>query len=152
MRRLLPIAGLLFLSGCATLAHGRFQHVDISSEPSGALVYRGNMLLGVTPLRPKFSRRESRLVLRFEKTGYQSVTVPLERGKSAWLAADLAMGPMQMANQGIASDAERAAMVIIAPSILLGVDLATGAAFALPSRVSVVLSPLVPGLKTRPLG
>src|SRR5262245_14468128 len=126
MRRLLPIAGLLFLSGCATLAHGRFQEVTITSEPSGALVFRGNMLLGVTPLRSRFVRRESRLVLRFEKQGYQSATVPLERGKSAWLAADAAMGPMQLANQGLESSSERATAAIVAPSILLGIDFATG--------------------------
>ena len=142
MRRSLLIVAVVLLSGCATLAHGRHQTVEIASEPSGALVFRGNSLLGVTPMRGKFARRESRLVLRFEKQGYEPATVPLERGKSAWLFADLAMGPMQFANQGLSSQTEMAAMSVYVPSVLLGVDLATGAAFKLPSRVSVVLQPL----------
>jgi hypothetical protein len=139
MRRLLLIPAVLLLVSCATLAHGRFQEVEITSEPSGALVFRGHDLLGVTPMRGRFARRESRLVLRLEKQGYQPASVPLVRGKSAWLAADAAFGPLQFANQGLSSTSEMATAAVIAPSIMLGIDFATGAAFTLPKTVRVVL-------------
>ena len=147
MPRIITLFSVLLLSGCATLAHGPSQEVAIASEPPGALVFRGNNILGVTPMRGTFTRREPGIVLRIEKQGYQSVTVPLDRGKSAWLAADAAMGPMQFANQGLSSSSQMATTAIIAPSILLGIDFATGSAYSLPSRVSVVLKPASAGSK-----
>ena len=142
MRRSLLTVAVVLLSGCATLAHGRHQEVTILSLPVGARVYRGNVLLGLTPMRATFARRESRLVLTFEKDGYQPASVRVERGKSAWLAGDIAFGPLQFANQGIASSTERATAAVVIPSALVGIDLATGAAFKLPKEVRVELQPL----------
>ena len=142
MRRSLLIVAVVLLSGCATLAHGRHQEVTILSLPVGARVYRGNVLLGLTPMRATFARRESRLVLTFEKDGYQPASVRVERGKTSWLAADLAMGPLQFANQGLTSNTEMTAMAVYVPSLLLGVDFATGAAFKLPKEIRVELQPL----------
>ena len=141
MRRWLLIPAVFILCNCATLAHGRHQEVTILSLPVGARVSVGGQVIGRTPLVAKFSRRESRLVLRVEMDGYHPAEVPLKRTTSAWLAGDIAFGPLQFANQGISSSTERATAAVVIPSALLGIDLATGAAFKLPKEVRVELQP-----------
>jgi hypothetical protein len=133
-------AALSLSSSCATVAHWRNQTIPITSEPSGARVFIGDRQIGVTPMRMVAARRDSHLVLRVELDGYQSQDVALHRSLSAWIAADVALGPLQFVNQGLSSSREMAKAAVIAPTVFTGIDLLSGAAFKLPAAVHVTLS------------
>jgi hypothetical protein len=141
VQRLLVIAACVWITGCATLVHGRKQEVVVSSEPPGAQVLLRGEGIGITPTKVTMPRRDSHLTLRFEKAGYQPVELPLKRSMSGWVVGDLAWGPLQFANQGLSSTSQQATAAVVVPATFLGVDLLTGAAYKLPSQVQVVLKP-----------
>jgi PEGA domain len=134
------IAACVWITGCATLAHGRKQEVVVSSEPPGAQVLLRGEGIGLTPTRVTLPRRDSHLTLRFEKAGYQPAELLLRRSMSGWIVGDLAWGP-QFANQGLSSTSQQATAAAVVPATFLGVDLLTDAAYKLPSQVQVVLKP-----------
>jgi PEGA domain-containing protein len=131
----------VLLSGCAHLFNGTTQGIAVSSAPPGARILVRGQAVGVTPTKITLPRRDSRLVLRFEKDGYQPAEVPLKRSVSGWIVGDIVLGPMQLANQGLSSTSQQAAAALIAPSVFLAVDFLTGAAYKLPAQVRVVLQP-----------
>ncbi len=75
-RRVLLSAALcaMTLPGCATLAHGTSQSVDIWSSPDGANVTVDGRNLGTTPLRTDLRRGQTHVV-QIEKDGYLAETV-----------------------------------------------------------------------------
>ncbi len=139
LRVLLLCVPLLLATACATVFHGRTQETTVASEPVGAQVFIGKELVGVTPARLILKRRESHLVLRFEKEGYQPGEVALKRSFSGWIAADIGLGAMQFANQGIASQSRRTSAAAGVTALTLGVDLVTGSAYELPTQVQMTL-------------
>jgi hypothetical protein len=66
---LMVAAGLLLLTGCATVEKGRTQKVTLRSVPSGATVVINNIEVGRTPLRVEFSRRDG-YAIEVKKTGF----------------------------------------------------------------------------------
>jgi hypothetical protein len=127
--------------GCASLAHGRYQEIAITSEPPGAEVFIDRRPVGVTPLQLDVSRRHAH-VLRFEKEGFAKQAVELKRRESAWLIADIAVAANPAAGQGLDDPSKWPLFVAQTLAIVLGIDLLTGAAFTLPSRVSATLQPV----------
>ncbi|HYC56340.1 MAG TPA: PEGA domain-containing protein [Candidatus Binatia bacterium] len=84
-------------SGCATIASGPMQTVQIDSNPQGANVYtavknsRGRVLnrkeAGVTPTSVSITRKDGAVLL--EKPGYHPAEVPLNRGVNPWIIGDI---------------------------------------------------------------
>jgi PEGA domain len=144
LRVLLLCVPLLLSTACATVFHGRTQETTVASEPVGAQVFIGNELVGVTPARIILKRRESHLVLRFEKEGYQPGEVALKRSFSGWIAGDIGLGAAQFANQGIVSQSRRTSAAAGVTALTLGVDLLTGSAYELPTQVQVTLRRIRP--------
>lgn len=138
-RRVLLATAALAGSGCATLVQGRAQGIAVTSEPSGAEVFVGSDLVGVTPASFILARKRSEVVLHIRKEGYVPATVELRKRPSPWLAGDLAYGWFAGSSFGGASSAEAAK----AAAVTLGIDLLTGAAYKLnPSKVLLTLTPL----------
>ena len=76
------------LSGCATLAHGTTQSIDISSNPPGAAVSIDGVSYGQTPVTATLQRKDNHLV-KLELTGYEPYETTLTRETSGWAVADL---------------------------------------------------------------
>ncbi len=142
LRVLLVCVPLVLSTACATVFHGRTQETTITSEPVGARIFIGKELVGVTPARIILKRRESHVVLHFEKEGYQTEELALKRSFSGWIAADIGLGAAQFANQGLASQSQMASAAAGITTVTLGVDLITGSAYQLPTHVQVTLKPL----------
>ena len=68
---------------------GRTQTVAVTSAPAGAQVFIGTQMVGVTPVRLDLPRRDSRIVLRFEKEGFAPQQVPVRQSLSGWMEFDL---------------------------------------------------------------
>ena len=87
---------LLALTGCATVAHGRFQQVPISSNPAGAAVEvdcgRGAVAAGETPVVVKMPRKAQYCLVTLTRDGYQPTTVTFARHWSGWVWGNLLLG------------------------------------------------------------
>jgi hypothetical protein len=132
----------LFGSGCATVVHGRTQAVTVTSEPAGASVFIESQLVGVTPARMELSRRDAHIVLRLEKDGFAAQEIALKRSVSAWLVGDVGLGGNPVSCQGLDSAGPCPALLATNVGIFMLIDFITGAAYAHPSVVRVMLKPL----------
>jgi hypothetical protein len=132
---LVLLAGLTCV-GCASMMHGDFQDVLITSEPPGAVIYRGTQPLGTTPTRVEFKRRDANIVLQLQKEGYQAQAIDVPRKLSRWLWANILIGY-----------AETALEVFVPIILRLSIDFASGSAYALRTPTLAILTPLSqPGL------
>lgn len=87
------MALLLFcIAGCAAIIHGTKQEVAVSSTPSGAKVVVMGAHMATTPGIIKLDRKDSNIVLRFEKDGYEPVEVALRRSVDGWIAGNILFG------------------------------------------------------------
>lgn len=134
-------ASVVSAGGCATLAHGTRQDVAVTSEPAQADVFIDGERMGATPLTVSLKRRRKDIVLRFAKEGFADAQVPLKRGTSAWIGADVAISLNPFAAQGLDSVSQWPLAAGNALATTLGIDFLTGAAYKLPKSVRVVLSP-----------
>jgi hypothetical protein len=84
------------LTGCATVAHGRFQQIPIKSNPSGAAVEldcgRGAVSAGETPVVVKMPRKAQYCIVTLTHDGYQPATVTFSRHWSGWVWGNLLLG------------------------------------------------------------
>lgn len=104
--------------GCAAIIHGSKQDIAVSSSPTGARVLVMGAERATTPGVIELRRKDTNIVLRFEKEGYEAVEVALSRSVDGWIAGNILFGGV----------------------IGLVVDFATGAAYKLkPSEVNAVL-------------
>ena len=78
----------LILCGCATIMHGTYQKIEISSSPSGAKVWVDDNEVGTTPLFVEVKRSDEH-ILRIELSGYQRAELTIRKRMSGWLLADL---------------------------------------------------------------
>ena len=138
---ILLIAILVCSGGCATVAHGAWQDVAVTSEPPGADVFVNDQPVGTAPLTVSLKRRDNHIVLRFAKDGFADVRVPLNRTTSAMVAGDFAISFNPFAAQGLDSPSRWPLLISEALGITLGIDILTGAAYKLPARVRAILSP-----------
>jgi hypothetical protein len=137
----------LYASGCATLISGRYQQIRVASTPDDATVsvqrsdQRGKPPVTYqTPAEIRLRRKETAVVLRVEKEGYQPQEIELRRTTNSWILLNVA-NPMWL---GLAitdgSGGARAAGVAAYLGVFLGVDLLTGAAYHLgPGKIQVQL-------------
>lgn len=115
------IGAVLLLTSCASIIHGTKQNLSVSSMPSGAKVFVKGVHMATTPAVIELSRKESNIILRFEKEGYEPVEVALNRSVDGWIWGNIVFGGL----------------------IGLAVDFIDGAAYKLsPSEVNAVLTEL----------
>ncbi|MGB2770647.1 MAG: PEGA domain-containing protein [Candidatus Zixiibacteriota bacterium] len=127
-RKLFWLCSLLLLGGigtvlvivsCASIVHGTRQKISVNSVPSGAKVVVKDVQMATTPAVIELKRKESNIVLRFEKEGYEPVEMALKRSVDGWIAGNILLGGL----------------------IGLAVDFIDGAAYKLsPSEVDAVLA------------
>jgi hypothetical protein len=144
------------LSGCASLLYkapdvrgSLKQQVEVTSDPVGATVRLNGIIVGVTPTKVAVRRRESGQTLSLDKEGFTGVEVALKRRPDAatfgnLALAALALNPLSGPNGLSDNPWSRSQQVLFAfvfPVVGFGLDLATGAAYAVPSRVHVTLKP-----------
>lgn len=113
------IFGLLVtLIGCASIMHGTRQDLSVNSMPSGAKVFVRGVHMVTTPSVVELKRKDSDIVLRFEKDGYEPVEVALHRTMDGWVWGNVLFGGF----------------------VGLAVDFINGAAYKLtPAEVNAVL-------------
>jgi hypothetical protein len=144
--------GALLSSGCATIAHGRYQRVRVETNPPAAKVFvdgthrrpKDTSLQFETPGEVVLHRREKQVILRIEKDGYEPVELALKRRGSAWTpiggASFLSLGVMSGLFEGGAAFGLAVGAVYL--GVTVGIDLVTGSAYRLdPAKVSVTLQP-----------
>jgi len=92
----LVIAALCFASGCASVAHGRYQQVPVNSSPSGADVSvdcgNGTKAAGQTPVTVNLKRNAEPCTLAISKDGYEDAKVAFAKSISGWTWGNLAIG------------------------------------------------------------
>lgn len=146
------VCAALLSTGCATIANGRYQRIQVETNPPAAKVSvngtrrqtKAGPLQFETPGDVVLHRREKHVVLLIEKEGYEPAEIALARTASAWTplggASFLGLGIMTGMVEGGAVFG--LALGAIYLGISVGIDLATGSAFGLdPSKVSVTLQP-----------
>jgi len=107
---LLALLALSF-SGCATIIHGKYQDVRISSNPVDARVQVDGHYLGQTPLMVSLRRKDNHNVL-ITLDGYQPYNMTINRKLSGWIVGNVIYGGVL----GIAVDAITGSMYILSPS------------------------------------
>lgn len=113
------IGAVLIIVSCASIIHGTRQNISVSSVPSGAKVIVKGAEMATTPAVIKLSRKESHIILRFEKEGYEPVEIALNRSVDGWIAGNIIFGGL----------------------IGLAIDFIDGAAYKLsPSEVEAALA------------
>ena len=89
------LGAVLLSGGCASIAHGRFQQVPVTSSPAGADVTadcgRGAKEAGQTPVVVKVSRKADRCIITVQKDGYSEESVVLKRHVSGWVWGNIFM-------------------------------------------------------------
>lgn len=126
------VAVLVLSAGCASVHHGRAQHVVVTSEPPGARIFANDEPVGVTPELVTVNR--SGTLLRLEKNGFRTAEIQMPRAPSAWLA-----GSMVLAVPFFAAGS----YWLTGAALILGVDLGTGGAWKFPKRMETALEPAV---------
>ena len=124
---ILLLGSVIALTGCATVAHGRFQQVPISSNPEGAAVQvdcgRGVVAAGATPVVVKMPRKAQYCLVTLTHDGYQPATITFDRHWSGWVWGNLLLGDWFLA--GAAADLADGAFYTRAPQrakVTLAVD------------------------------
>jgi hypothetical protein len=101
---MIVIAAAVTLGGCATVARGTTDQVQITSHPAGATARTSFGQVCVTPCTIQVSRKEEFSVV-FNKPGYRQVTVPVitkvQVGGAAGFAGNILLGGVA----GMAADA-----------------------------------------------
>jgi len=111
----------LLIVGCATIIHGTRQNIAVSSVPTGAKVIVKGVHMATTPAVIELSRKESNIILRFEKEGYEPVELALNVSVDGWIIGNIVFGGF----------------------IGLAIDFISGGAYKLrPSEVNAVLAEL----------
>lgn len=119
MQLLILLFVCVFFSGCATMLHGTRQTINVTSNPTGAIVTDG-CTLWKTPAKINLKRKHDYKLSIFKK-GYKPQVIQLKRALAGAVVANL---------------------VLPGSVFWLGVDVANGAQWRLvPEAVSVKLKP-----------
>ena len=90
------LLALALFNACATVAHGRYQSVPVSSSPSGANVTldcNGRVKdAGVTPVVVKLKRGADHCSITMTKEGYETTSVVFSKSVSGWVWGNLFFG------------------------------------------------------------
>jgi len=95
------LSALSLLNACATVAHGPYQSVPVSSSPSGAdvtLDCGGRVRhIGATPLVAKLRRGADHCEITMTKEGYEPTSVVFSKSTSGWIWGNLFIGDYMLA-------------------------------------------------------
>lgn len=111
MRRLLTLAAVLALTGCATIMHGTSEDVGFSSTPTNAKVSVDNHEVGQTPTVVSLSRKDNHIV-HMELAGYQPFDATITRSTSGWVWGNIVFGGII----GLAVDAMTGGLYTLNPA------------------------------------
>ena len=81
MKYNISLLSLVLFSSCATIINGKTQTIEVSSNPSGAVVEVDGLAAGITPLTLKVPRNKDH-TLHIFKEGYYFNTTKLKRSLS----------------------------------------------------------------------
>jgi hypothetical protein len=140
----------VLVCGCATVAHGTRQTVNVTSDPPGVAVTvlshpRGRAAVvksqpGVTPIALNLTRRDANIVIRLEKDGCPPVDLRLKRSVSGWVALDLAVAN-PYAQQGMSEPGGYWKQLVVGLPLTFGIDALSGGAYKLPKAVHASVCP-----------
>jgi hypothetical protein len=153
------IAAVFLTARCATIAHGRFQQVPVTSDPAGASVAVdcGDAAKdgGVTPTTIKVRRNAASCAITLTKPGLTPQTLTLQRVTTGWFWANAAFpglvaevgveaatGPPIIVFEDQVSDKKQVNVVgfVLGTGIGMLIDHATGAQYVwVPSKVDIKL-------------
>ena len=144
------IAVVAASGGCASLHHGGgAQQTTVASDPSGARLFVNGRPAGITPADVALRRRDHDVVLRFEKDGYDTTEVSLDRSLSAWLWGNVAWLAIGMSlTEGNYDTWDDVHDLAWGSATTVGIDLLTGAAFKFPREVTAKLGMAPAGATT----
>ena len=147
---LIAVAAAAAGCGCASLHHGGgAQRTTIASDPPGARLFVNGRPAGITPVDVALRRRDRDVVLRFEKDGYDTTEMPLDRSLSAWLWGNVAWLTAGMSlTEGNYDTWDDVHALAWGSATTFGVDLLTGAAFKFPREVTTKLDTASVGATT----
>ncbi|HXI11607.1 MAG TPA: hypothetical protein VNM92_03045 [Thermoanaerobaculia bacterium] len=153
-------------TGCATVRNGRYQAIDVRSEPSGAAISvrcaDSPEVAAVTPATVRLSRRAKPCAVTLASSGYETLTIPFDRRVSRLFWRNLIWSPVFGLAGLLGTDScdgtgfgpcfspgEVAAVAfvigLIPAGIGMGIDAATGAMYEkIPADVNVTLSTTSP--------
>jgi hypothetical protein len=93
---ILASAALALTTGCASIAHGRYQQIPINSNPSGASVAvncgDGVQAGGATPTTVNLKRNANPCLVTVAKEGYEDAAVTFAKSVSGWVWGNLFFG------------------------------------------------------------
>lgn len=96
IKKSLLLAGVLAVTGCASIASGTTQQVTIISTPDGAIcdVSRQGMMLqrAIIPTSPMIQKSKYDLSVQCSKTGYQNTILANKSGVEPWIFGNLIFG------------------------------------------------------------
>ena len=90
MKRFISL-GMVFLTGCASIAHGPRQSVFLDSSPTNAEVFisgKKGTIKAVTPATVSL-KRSSDYMVRFEKDGYVPQTQQISHTMDGWMVGNV---------------------------------------------------------------
>lgn len=82
---------VLMLSGCATVMDSGPDQVRVDSDPEGATIYMDGVNLGQTPTTVSLNRERSGM-MRFEKEGYEELTIQVNKSFNGWIIGNICFG------------------------------------------------------------
>lgn len=146
--RLLSLCLLPLIAACGTISHGPMQRIDVTSDPSGAVVRTSGCGMRAvsftTPGHFWASRKATHCTLRFSADGHEPFEMTLKRKASD--DADVEVGAV--VTEVLHSPSDVVESVFFAGAILgtsLAIDWATGGLYELsPSDFEVFLEPEYP--------
>lgn len=102
---ILLAASTLFLStGCATILKSNSEHLNITSDPSGARVQINGMDVGNTPLSTKVNGTKDQLI-QVRKEGFDSRSMLISSSVGAgWVIVDVICGVWPLVIDAITGD------------------------------------------------
>jgi len=130
--------------GCATIVHGRYQTIPVTSEPPGADVRVVGVVQATTPGKIRLKRKVRSAVLRVEKAGYRPHEVRLSRHVDEALALNLLLGVSFSASEQNGTWISFSGV----PLFGAGLDLLLGGAYAIdPASIHAPLERLAGSLR-----
>lgn len=144
---LILIATILGLSGCMTIISGTKKKVTFNSNVPAKVNIAGIGDIGTTPLEYKLKRKTKIHTITFSADGYKDEVIQLNRlmftvggGLEIYSLGVVAVAPIFTI---VANNRTIKAFLIGIPALIAtsaGIDLITGAAYAMPADVKVTLS------------
>lgn len=115
------VAACCMFSGCASIIHGGYQSVDITSQPAGAQVIIDGKNVGLTPKTIELRRKgrakdemkpKKEYIVKIQLDGYMAYEMKVKRELDAWFFGNLIFGGVI----GMIIDASDGAMYKLTPN------------------------------------